>query len=127
MGDLLFPVYCCGDDEHDPDVEDFSMMGMLKIEWLAYSYSRGDYDGSGIAYAKIRDRIYTKNIGHCSCYGPWSTGKGWSSDPMSIHDWDGPFDIEQTIATIIEDQATALSSIPGKLAMKVLELLEGAS
>lgn len=39
---------------------------------IVYDYTRGDYDGSGVAIAVTASGdVYEKDLSHCSCYGPF--------------------------------------------------------
>ena len=49
------------------DLEDIEKLG---ADWLVYYYEAGDYEGSGFAVWKVKDKFYYHDMGHCSCYGP---------------------------------------------------------
>lgn len=47
--------------------------------WCVYQYERGDWEGSGEAFAFDGSRYWEKGLGHCSCYGPFDfDGHQWS-------------------------------------------------
>lgn len=47
---------------------------------VVYWYEAGSYEGSGTAFALAGDQWLEKNLGHCSCYGPWEPdGGGWDT------------------------------------------------
>lgn len=54
-----------------------------RFEWLVYWYEDGGYDGNGecVGYNKEDGMLYTKNLGHCSCYGPFD---GWGTDCTKV-------------------------------------------
>jgi len=41
---------------------------------IVYWYEYGNYDGQGIAIAKVGRTHHYANLGHCSCYGPTEAG-----------------------------------------------------
>lgn len=61
-------------DEYDPSEYEVPP----NTEWIIYEYSRGAWEGSGIAYCKTMDgKYWTRSLGHCSCYGAWDGGNDW--------------------------------------------------
>jgi len=59
----------------------YSGKNPTEVEFVVYWYEAGSYEGSGTAYLKDTEgNWWTKNLGHCSCYGPWdSDGNGWNA------------------------------------------------
>ncbi len=42
-----------------------------KYQWIVVDYTTGCYEGWGTAVALgYNDKLYSWNLGHCSCYGP---------------------------------------------------------
>lgn len=56
-----------------------------RFEWIVHWYEIGDYDGSGEAVGLNKEDglLYIKNLGHCSCYGPFDDGME-SGDKMTV-------------------------------------------
>lgn len=50
------------------------------VLWVVTDYHRGCWEGDGIAYAEgykdQKNKFFTLNLGHCSCYGPGERS-GW--------------------------------------------------
>ena len=71
----MMKIYQLGDELCDWDLNEVSD---ADFEWLIHDYEIGCYDGSGQAVALGKDgRVWVKDLGHCSCYGPmdsWETG-----------------------------------------------------
>lgn len=43
----------------------------MRYDWIVTYYTRVPYEGNGEAIAKLGDKLYYWNLGHCSCYGPF--------------------------------------------------------
>ena len=62
-------IYCLNDEAYGDHFQE------SLYEWKAYWYEDHGYDGSGEAVALGKDGfLYTENLGHCSCYGPFEDG-----------------------------------------------------
>ncbi len=49
-------------DDPNIDEEDF--------DWIVTDYAKGAWEGSGFAYGFKEGKLYSIDLGHCSCYGP---------------------------------------------------------
>lgn len=51
---------------------EYDEKSILPLAWdvAVYSYSQGSYDGTGILVAKVGDKYFYHELGHCSCNGP---------------------------------------------------------
>ena len=58
--------YNVGPDELDANKQDLPD----KAKWAVAWYEAVDYDGNGLAVAKVGRHYFSININHCSCYGP---------------------------------------------------------
>jgi hypothetical protein len=57
--------------ELDTAVEVAAEREFPHFEFLIYNYESGYYSGSGTMLLKtVEGKYYTKDLGHCSCYGP---------------------------------------------------------
>lgn len=78
-------IYQLKDEAYDVPTDGF--------DWLVYEYESDYYEGSGKAVAYKDGEIYVKELGHCSCYGPFDvagrddyySGSPW--DKFSIDDF----------------------------------------
>ncbi len=54
-----------------------------RFEWVVYWYEDGGYDGSGnaVGYNKDDQCLYSYDMGHCSCYGPFDS---WGSNQTKV-------------------------------------------
>lgn len=95
-----------------PDVPYDLPEGDDRFEWIVHYYEDGGYDGSGEAVGLNKEDglLYVKNLGHCSCYGPFDGGM------------DGADKYE--VAKFLEDKDDIMSYDAGKeIKDKVKELL----
>lgn len=77
----MVTIYNVGPDELIYEYDE--MVKDERYEWIVYWYQTGDYDGSGEAAMYGKDgKLYTRGLGHCSCYGPLD---GWATDqPVAV-------------------------------------------
>jgi len=61
-----------GPSEDDPGISQLPDDTELVVYW----YEAGSYEGSGTAYALAKSKWFEKDLGHCSCYGPWEPEAG---------------------------------------------------
>lgn len=84
-----------------------------QLDWIVYYYEdhTDDYYGSGhaVGFLKANRQLYTKSLGHCSCYGPADGDAG---------EW-LPVQIEEFLSPV---EATA-DEISPAIKAKVAELL----
>jgi hypothetical protein len=90
-------IYNVGTDELSD--WDFNEVSQDKYKWIVYWYENGGYDGNGeaVALGKDDDKLYCKNLGHCSCYGPmdsWETGCTMMSVDEFLKDKDDIFEYD---------------------------------
>ncbi len=52
--------------DEDPGI-DFESEG---FDWIVTDYHQGSWEGSGYAYGFRKDKLYSTDLGHCSCNGP---------------------------------------------------------
>lgn len=48
----------------------------IELDWIVVFYENYGYEGSGEAVGYRDGKLYVKNLGHCSCYGPVEDGFG---------------------------------------------------
>lgn len=63
-------------------------------EVVIYHYTQGDWDGEGDAWGRWPDGWRSKDLGHCSCYGPLDGG--YSGEPP---DWSDPMTLAELRAS----------------------------
>lgn len=68
MSNVITRTICSVGPERDQSVED--MCVSFDCDWAVYWYESGSYDGDGELVAFKNGMIFTKSLGHCSCYGP---------------------------------------------------------
>ncbi len=84
------------DDDPSIDEEDF--------DWIVTDYHTGSWEGSGYAYGFRKDKLYSTDLGHCSCNGP---------EP----DWE-EVNLEKFLSDNVNYESKGLN-----LELKVIELL----
>lgn len=91
-------------------------VGLSKVRWACVDYACHGYEGFGWAYVSDGLKVWRKDLGHCSCFGPCERA-----------DW-MECDIEGLKAEMLANASPASPSVfdeDSGVALKLLNLLEG--
>jgi hypothetical protein len=105
-------MYNVGPDELDQyALADLTYVGTRDFAWCVYWYYHPGYEGEGEAVALHKDgRVFVKNLGHCSCYGPMDGGlesgkamtvEEFLTETDDIHDYDARPELKAKVRELL--------------------------